>query len=667
MATNEDLKKISVDDKLYEWAAERNLSPTTRSAVYISTPMTTGPLYVTWMLKKGKYLQKDSQEYQRSFRSDVILPNVQRAASIIEVLRWHHTGLISNPTGLEVPNWSQSDYHSFWTTVLSQYAQRAIFLNGWEFSRGCTLEFEIAQRYGIDCIDEKMQPITLRKGLDLISGAIEQIKDVGGYPEDLEDIRNKLINRGTVTVLNERKLFKDEVLDHLACTMNVAQFVSFEPGSNLRQRYCRIIGHEPNYKFRSTEEAIRALLENSPAKKVNIRSYRPESPEGNPFIKGLSSPEKIVSELKKLSEDHELFTIVNEVIDESDGGVSGVCHRGAMEFAPDTNPRCVEDNEIESAIFPFEIGMKVLNSVYGFEPDLRGREGARIEFSIHPKPQGWNQRHTIIWQSEQRPGKRIETTVRWPNRFSRMLGDKAFGLIVASVAGFPVPRTTVFSRRLFPFIFGQLTGSPQVITRTCPEEKEPGYYPTARGWYDPYAILDGKILSPKKRNWGSPPPPLSSVLIQQVIPAVYSGRACFTKSNEIIVKGVSGEGDAFMAAEQEDENIPERVNQHVMELARKLKSLVGPSNIEWVYDGKIVWIVQLGNAGNQFQNYGEEINIDWVQYYFNKNMLEDFRKKVNELKHTKKGINVIGKVSPLSHLGEIADINGVPIKFTYPS
>ncbi len=48
-------------------------------------------------------------------------------------------------------------------------------------------------------------------------------------------------------------------------------------------------------------------------------------------------------------------------------------------------------------------------------------------------------------------------------------------------------------------------------------------------------------------------------------------------------------------------------------------------------------------------------------------MLEDFRKKVNELKHTKKGINVIGKVSPLSHLGEIADINGVPIKFTYPS
>ena len=47
----------------------------------------------------------------------------------------------------------------------------------------------------------------------------------------------------------------------------------------------------------------------------------------------------------------------------------------------------------------------------------------------------------------------------WPNRFSRFIGDKVFGLLVADLIGLDVPRATVLARRIGPFVFGRRTGS----------------------------------------------------------------------------------------------------------------------------------------------------------------------------------------------------------------
>jgi hypothetical protein len=52
----------------------------------------------------------------------------------------------------------------------------------------------------------------------------------------------------------------------------------------------------------------------------------------------------------------------------------------------------------------------------------------------------------------------------WPNRFSRLLGDKAFGLLVADLHGLPVPATTVVGRRVAPFRFGR---PPAVASGGC--------------------------------------------------------------------------------------------------------------------------------------------------------------------------------------------------------
>ena len=50
---------------------------------------------------------------------------------------------------------------------------------------------------------------------------------------------------------------KDSVLNRLADTANVAQFVSFDPAA--RQRHARILGYETDHRFQSVSQAAEAL------------------------------------------------------------------------------------------------------------------------------------------------------------------------------------------------------------------------------------------------------------------------------------------------------------------------------------------------------------------------------------------------------------------------
>ena len=665
----------TIAEKLVEWESERDLPLTQRSAVYVSTPITTGPTFIDWLRRVGRDLEKGSKEYLTALRAEVILPNTQRAARFLELLRWQHMGMIIDPTSLEVPGWDQSTYHEFWRKVLERHARRVIFLNGWELSHGCTLEFETAQCLDLDCVDETLKPLSRDQGLQLIRSAAKQVRALGIDTSALEAGCQRLqqVLPGPVSSL-QRQLYKDEVLDHLANTANVAQFVSFTPGNEPKQRFCRIRGFAPNHCFASVRDAVQALLQNSPEGMVNVRSFDPVRPEGNPFIRRLSKLEEVLTNLRRLGSELGLYTIVNETIDEHDGGISGVSYRGVIEFAPDANPRCVDDDEIETAVFPFEIGMGVLQNVYNFEPDLRGREGARVEFSIHPMPRGWMQNRTIIWQLEQRPTASLKVDIRWPNEFSRFLGDKAFGLVVASAAGLPVPRTMVFGRRLFPFTFGQSTGTGRVWTRTCPAVKTPGYYPSARGWKDPYSVLeDVHVLDP---NWqvpvwatATPPSPLVSVIVQEAVRAEYSGRMRPKGTKDVEIHGVRGEGDDFMLGDAAAIDIPAYVKRAVRSTYDRARKIFGPVEIEWVFDGVTAWIVQTNVQKRLPQEATFDNSIEWIDFLYTKGQIEDFRHKVIALQESntrhlsKKGIRVFGNVSPLSHWGEIAEVHGVPVQF----
>src|SRR5258708_32660267 len=82
------------------------------------------------------------------------------------------------------------------------------------------------------------------------------------------------------------KLPKDRALARIVdIGGNVARFVSFGPDGV--QRYCMINGYARSHRFATVEEAADALMR-AGARYVNIRSFTPEKPDGNPFFFGWS-------------------------------------------------------------------------------------------------------------------------------------------------------------------------------------------------------------------------------------------------------------------------------------------------------------------------------------------------------------------------------------------
>lgn len=489
----------------------------------------------------------------------------------------------------------------------------------------------------------------------------ETSEAVDGHAGDREptDMRHPLSAAATVRSTASREtgrqekapIRKDRSLDRLAESGNVAQFVSFSPDrGRVRQEYSRVAGHAPNDPFLSEQMALEALLTLSPEASINLRSFSPDDPRSREFVYGIKSVDDAISALNRLLADG-LFVIANETVDIRDGGVSGVAQGGVIEFSPDDTPRCVEKDGVAS--LPLAWGLTILNTVYGFEPELGETRKSRLEFSIHPKPRGWRQTHTLLWEHEAIGSETHEPGLTWPNNFSRHIGDKAFGLLMATVVGLPTPKTTVISRRIAPFEFGLPTGSKEVWTRTCPREPEPGLYTTVKGWLDPFALL-------MREDAGGGA--ISSVLCQAAVPARYSGAAIVTGDGALAIEGRRGEGDLFMLGVNAPELLPAPVIEDVRAAHRRLDDALGPVRFEWVHDGEKVWIVQL-HLGSTYSTSkilvpGEAD--EWVRYDI-RDGLEMLRSQLHALPMST-GLALVGNVGLTSHIADVVRKAGRPAR-----
>ena len=445
--------------------------------------------------------------------------------------------------------------------------------------------------------------------------------------------------------------FKDKSLDDLAQTFNVAQFVSFEPSADgFIQRYSRIVGYQPNHQFASLECSVAELLRVSVAKSVNIRSFIPDDPQSKEFIYGLKNAEEIITHMWRLRESG-LYIILNETIDVKDGGVSGVVQSGVIEFSPYDTPRCVE--KPGTASLPFSLGLRVLEMSYGFLPELCDVEGQRLEFSIHPQPQGWMQTHTLLWEQELGVATTATAALSWPNNFSRMIGDKAFGLLIAQALDYLVPKTTVINRKLAPFVFGKNTNSAETWIRTAPIEPQPGLFTTAKGWIDPFKLMaqedpEGNLIA--------------SVLSQAAVPATYSGASITGSDDQVIIEGTMGEGDRFMLGLDLPQSLPEYVIDQVKFTFDKLKNSLGPVRFEWVFDGNEIWIVQLHRGGTE-----TDVNVivpgdanHWIKIQANL-PLEVIRQCVKQISDGD-GLIIVGDIGLTSHIADVVRKAGHPAK-----
>ena len=486
-------------------------------------------------------LSRSETTYARELKHQVI-ENLRRAKPLRRRLEEQFDrSLIIDPTDLEVEGWRQPDYHRFWLEVMDRYVDTAVFSDGWSFSTGCTLEFAFALVRGITCLDSELETIDAVRAAELLGAAADQLE----LAHLAADVQRSVIEAITPAVLPKgESLLKDEALAALARSHNVAQFASFAP-HDAKVRF--VLGADTEEaRAWSSSQAVEYVLKNARSGSVNVRTFRPGESKSSPFFYGLDAVQKVLEVVYEQASSG-YHTIVNETIDVHDGGVSGVSLGGVLEFGPDGTPRLVEEEGVAS--LPVPIGRRLLSAVYGVDLDIPSNSSVRYEFSIHPRRVGHRSNHVLVWESEAVSPMPLEATISWPSNFSRLIGDKTFGLLLAYCIGAKVPRTRVVGRRIAPFDFGVSTGTGEWWLRTAPSAQTPGQFTSAPAWLDPFTLLE------KEDRDGS----VAAVLSQESVPSEFSGATSNTSDGAFVIEGVAGTGDAFMLGEDPPQELPAAV------------------------------------------------------------------------------------------------------------
>ncbi|OBI57364.1 hypothetical protein A5705_19980 [Mycobacterium sp. E787] len=145
---------------------------------YVSTPITTGKLYYDWLQASG-YKPDNSSDFQRDHAREVIEINKASARALVTMARKRLDKVVVDPTPLDVPDWTQADFHAFWTRLITDYVGTVVFNAGWEYSTGCCFEFAAALDAGAAVLDEKLSPLQPKVGLMLTRRAINRLRKQG--------------------------------------------------------------------------------------------------------------------------------------------------------------------------------------------------------------------------------------------------------------------------------------------------------------------------------------------------------------------------------------------------------------------------------------------------------------------------------------------------------
>lgn len=460
-------------------------------------------------------------------------------------------------------------------------------------------------------------------------------------------------------MVGEQGHFKDEGLDRLADSgNNVAQFVSYDDNGN--QRFSRVQGKPANFRFLDQHDAVDYMLTNNSEHRVNVRSYDPQTPESRPFTMHHDNVDEVLGVLNARRNEG-LHTIVNEDVNNMDGGVSGVVFGNMVEFVPFETPRGVEKGG--TAQFTRDMGSDIIAKVYGITPIFSDDRNERREFTITTLRSGVRNEHTLVWEIRQADGAPETAETRWPNKFSTMLGDKTFGLLMAEQIGLRVPHTQVFNRTIAPFSFGQETGTRDYWMRTAPNAQTPGLYSTTHGWVDPFEIMKNEDPEGDK---------IASILSQEGVDAKYSGACIMGADGNLIINGNVGYGDDFMVGESGTSVIPSAILQKVKENYRFASQALGDAvRFEWVFDGENLWTVQFHRG--ESDSYGNVIypgaeNTAYIEFATHDADGHSRIEKLRELIATHvpgTGITLVGDVGVTSHLGDLLRKAKIPSRIEF--
>jgi hypothetical protein len=161
------------------------------SVAYVSTPITTGRRYYDW-LATAKVPSRDTPAFRAKHARDVIAVNQESAHTLVLRVRHQLARVVVDPTALNVPVWTQNDYHAFWTRLITDYVGTVVFNDGWEYSTGCTIEYAAALRASATRLDAELSDLSPTVAIMKSDDAIARLRGEGRAVQDLIAARQQI-------------------------------------------------------------------------------------------------------------------------------------------------------------------------------------------------------------------------------------------------------------------------------------------------------------------------------------------------------------------------------------------------------------------------------------------------------------------------------------------
>jgi hypothetical protein len=181
-----------------------------KSILYVSGPMTTGRLFVEWYSGEGRTLEATSQRYDAEREKHVFVPNCNSIRSHAKNIRLVKRRRVAEPTGLTLPDWSQSDYAALWKKFIQRLVGEIIMLPGWEYSVGCSREIATAFAADIKIVTDDDKPILIQSAIDRLGRAVCDLSEMDiKYVSSIDDVCRGLSSLQEQSTGNEVQRLRD--------------------------------------------------------------------------------------------------------------------------------------------------------------------------------------------------------------------------------------------------------------------------------------------------------------------------------------------------------------------------------------------------------------------------------------------------------------------------
>lgn len=151
------------------------------AGIYCSSDITTGKRFYYEVLKPYEVRSEDelreklgAEEFKK-VKTDLIQANVTRGVQFAEKLRERGCINVVTPGPYCAKGFDQQHYLYLWEWFIIKKIYEVRFNDNWEYSNGCTLEYAIAARKGIPCLDHEGNSFDLNTAIRKVEAAIEQL------------------------------------------------------------------------------------------------------------------------------------------------------------------------------------------------------------------------------------------------------------------------------------------------------------------------------------------------------------------------------------------------------------------------------------------------------------------------------------------------------------